>query len=70
MNNNSSSPTREERYKETMNPFSEYLPDIWPSNSDAYLTLLATKMRAAGLTGNDASENIVRHLLKIFGREE
>ena len=54
MNNNSSSPTREERYEETMNPFSEYLPDIWPSNSDAYLTLLATKMRAAGLTEEKA----------------
>ena len=49
-----SNPSREVRYKRIMNPFEEFLPDIWPSNSDAYFTLLVSTMRSAGLTEEQA----------------
>ena len=49
MENPNTNDLREARYTSVMNPFAEYLPYIWPSNSDAYFTLLASKMRAAGM---------------------
>ena len=50
MENTNTNDSREVRYANVMNPFAEFLPDIWPSNSDEYFTLLASKMRAAGVT--------------------
>ena len=48
MKTNTKKTSREERYKLLLSPFEEYVPGLRPSNSDAYLTLLATRMRAAG----------------------
>ena len=44
---------QEERYHQFLLPFEEYLPGIRPSNSDAYLTLLASRMRSSGCTEED-----------------
>ena len=41
---------QEERYHRFLLPFEDYLPGIRPSNSDAYLTLLASRMRSSGCT--------------------
>lgn len=54
MTDKDSNYSREVRYKQVMNPFSEFLPDTWPSNSDDYFTLLASKMREAGVTEENA----------------
>ena len=56
---NTSSSTREERYKQLLSPFEEFLPDMRPSNSEAYLTLLASRMRSAGV----AEEDVCRRIL-------
>lgn len=59
MENPNTNDLREARYTSVMNPFAEYLPYIWPSNSDAYFTLLASKMRAAGMTEERALSLII-----------
>lgn len=60
MTNDGTNNSREARYKDVRNPFAEFLPDIWPSNSDAYFALLASKMRAAGLPEEQALRRILR----------
>lgn len=50
---------REERYEHTLSPFEEYLPGMRPSNTDAYLLMLADAMHQYGLDEEAACRQIL-----------
>ena len=51
----------ESNFSQVLSPFEEFLPGIRPSNSDAYLTMLAAALRRAGMDVDESCRFITEN---------